>query len=180
MPSRIILIRHGLPAVAPDVDSREWGLAAGAAEAAQRLATMLSDDIGDTIWTSSERKAIETAEAIARIRDLRVAVDERFGEVRRPWTAGDYRAEALRYLSGDVPDGWEEPAAVVERFSAATRATGARTIVDHGLAMALYAGSVATIDVRELWAALTLPDAWLVDVHGATVTRICDAADRQM
>ena len=182
MPSRLILIRHALSAVDPNVDSRQWGLAPGAREEAQRLATQLPDDIGDTIWTSSERKAIETARAIADVRGLRVEIDERFGEVERPWTDGadDYRNLALGYLAGDVPDGWEHPDDIARRFTDAVTAlprADSTVIVDHGLALSLYTASVAAIDVRAFWAALTFPDAWLLDLDAGDLSRVYRAAD---
>lgn len=172
MSSRIILIRHALSAVDPNVDSREWGLAPGAREEAERLARMLPDDIGDTIWTSSEKKAIQTASAIAGVHGLRLEVDERFGEVTRPWTGGDYRSLARRYLAGDVPNGWERPDDVIERFRAGV-GEGGSLIVDHGLAMSLFLGASTGIDVVSFWDALTLPDAWLLDARGL-VTRLFD------
>lgn len=179
---RLILIRHALPAVDRDVDSTQWGLAPGALREAERLAGLLPDDVDKTIWTSSERKAVATAGAIAAVRGLRVAIDDRFGEVHRPWTDGDYRSEALRYLAGDVPDGWEAPDAVVRRFTDAVSALPRAqviAIVDHGLALSLYAASVVTIDVRAFWIALSLPDAWLVDLETGERSRLYEPADRQ-
>lgn len=170
------MIRHALSAVDPNVDSREWGLAPGALEEAEDLARVLPPDIHDTVWTSSERKAVETAGAIARVRGLRIDIDDRFGEVRRPWTGGDYSAEARRYLSGDVPDGWEPPDDVVRRFSDAMNAlpSEAVAVVDHGLALSMYVASIVSVDRPKFWAALTFPDAWLLDVPGGSVTRLLD------
>jgi broad specificity phosphatase PhoE len=163
--SRVVLVRHALSVADPDVDSRFWRLADGAFAEAERLARSLPDDVGGPVWASSETKAVETAHAIANVLNADVAVDDRFGEVSRPWTAGDYRSLAKRYLAGEPVDGWEPADAVRQRFASAVAetATGrAVVIVDHGLAMSLYASAVVPLDVVAFWEALAFPDAWLI------------------
>jgi broad specificity phosphatase PhoE len=169
--SRVVLVRHALPAVDPDVDPKLWRLADGAFAEAERMARSLPVDLGATVWSSSETKAIETAHAIAHVRNLDVAVDDRFAEVSRPWTEGDYRSLARRYLAGEAIAGWEPARAVRERFaSAVTDVAGHGTvvIVDHGLALSLYASSVVELDLVSFWENLSFPDAWLIDDDAIT------------
>lgn len=139
---------------------------------------MLPDDVAGPIWTSGETKADDTARAIANVRGLDVATDERFGEVVRPWSDGDYAAIARQYLCGVVVDGWEPASTVRARFASAVedvRREGTVVIVDHGLAMSLYVASVTEIDVVAFWTSLRFPDAWLLD---GALTRLFDEGRR--
>lgn len=178
--SRVVLVRHALPVADPDVDSRAWVLAGGARDDCVRLADALGVR-APVVYASAETKAVDTAVAVAERLGAEVRTDERFGEVVRPWSDGDYRAIATRYLR-DGNDGWEPRDAVVARFSAAIDAAGAGThgtiVVNHGLAMSLYVASVADIDVVAFWTGLTFPDAWLIDSGAGSVRRLFDDGSR--
>ena len=172
--SQIVLVRHALSVADPDVDSTRWGLADGAAGEAAQLARCLPDDTA-RIWTSAERKAVDTARAIADVLGAEVAIDERFGEVVRPWTADDYASLAQRYLAGEAIDGWESADAVRERFRAAVDdiiEDGPAVIVNHGLAMSLYVASMANVDVTAFWTSLTFPDAWMLERANGALERV--------
>ena len=173
--TRVVLVRHALPAVDPEVDSKLWRLADGAFAETERMARSLPDDLGATVWSSSETKAVETAHAIAHVREMDVAVDDRFAEVSRPWTEGDYRSLAKHYLAGESIEGWEPADVVRERFaSAVTDAArdGTVVVVDHGLALSLYASSVVTLDLVPFWEALSFPDAW--SIEDGVISRLWD------
>lgn len=179
MARRLILVRHALSAVDPDTDSTLWGLAPGAEAEAERLAYQLPDDIGDTIWTSSETKAVETARTIADAREVKLAIDDRFGEVTRPWSDGDYRLAATQYLSGRAWDGWERAGDVVRRFAdgVSDLVGEPSVIVDHGLALTLFLASVSSIDPCAFWAKLTFPDAWSIDRDGGEPVHLYNTRD---
>ena len=52
-----------------------------------------------------------------------------------------------------------------QRFASAvaeSAVNGTIAIVDHGLALTLYASSVVSIDAVSFWDGLTFPDAWVV------------------
>ncbi|MEU8816914.1 histidine phosphatase family protein [Actinoplanes sp. NPDC048796] len=169
----MIFVRHAMPTLDPATPPTAWPLSAQGRTAARAL--RLPERA--YLVASDEPKAAET---------LRYAVpgapvhqDPGFGEVRRPpaWQP-DHRALARAYVAGThVPDGWEPPAAVTARFSAAverhlTRA-GNRTLVvaTHGMALTCWLSTHALItgEPAEFWAALRFPD--LVAAPRAQVTR---------
>ena len=43
---------------------------------------------------------------------------------------------------------------------------------NHGMALSLYAASVADIDLPEFWAQLTFPDAWRLDFETKSLERL--------
>jgi broad specificity phosphatase PhoE len=170
----IVLVRHALSAAEPDVDSRRWGLAGGARQDCVRLA----DAIGSRaafVHTSDERKAVDTASAIAERWASAVRTDERFGEVRRPYTDGDYRQIAADYLRNGN-DEWEPRDAVIDRFTAAIDQAGVHddelVVVNHGLAMSLYVASLVDIEAVAFWTALAFPDAWSLDVSTGSLRHV--------
>jgi len=174
---RIVLVRHALSAVDPDVDSRKWGIADGADGDCLRLADALPARPA-VVYASAERKAVDTAEAVAARVGAELRTDERFGEVRRPYVDGDYRTVALAYLRADH-DGWEPRTEVMARFSRAlddalATTSGDVLVVDHGLAMSLYVASVTDVDVVSFWSGLTFPDAWSLDPASRTAERLFD------
>ncbi len=174
--SRVILVRHALSAVDPDIDSKRWGLADGAPDDCVRLADALGLRPA-VIYASDEQKAVDTASAVAQRVGGAVRIDARFGEVERPFTHGDYRSLAARYLHGGEAEGWEPRDAVLERFSSALsdgeEATDdAIVVVNHGLAMSLHVASVVDVDVVAFWTALTFPDAWALDASTGELRRV--------
>jgi broad specificity phosphatase PhoE len=147
----VILVRHAMPEVVPGIAPHLWELGPEGRAAARKLAAALP--AGATIVTSEEPKALQTAEEIVAVRGGTLYVDRQLREATRPtaWDDG-YREQARRYVGGELLDGWEPHAAVIERFTAAARGD---IVVTHGLAMTLYLGA----DVR-FWEELTFPDAW--------------------
>jgi broad specificity phosphatase PhoE len=176
--TRLILVRHAMPEIVPGVASSLWGLSGAAREDCVILAHRLALPPGGCIFSSSERRASETADVLALRLGREVVVDDAFGEVDRPWEDGDYGDRAGRYLAGDAHPGWEPRPQVVERFSrgvdrAAERTSGADiVIVTHGQALSLYLASRTSIDVVAFWRALTLPDAWTLDLTSGQLSRL--------
>jgi broad specificity phosphatase PhoE len=172
-----VLVRHAMSAVDRSVDSRQWGITPDAIDECVLLASSLPATPAD-VRSSTERKAVDTAKVIANITSREVQIDERFGEVRRPFTwDDDYRSIAMSYLQSDR-DEWEPRTAVVARFTAGVEdalrieGNGPLVVVNHGLALSLYLASVAEIDVVSFWSALTFPDAWSVDLDSGEKERV--------
>jgi broad specificity phosphatase PhoE len=165
-------VRHAMPAVMVDVPSTDWHL-----DAANRAATRIwaerlevGDGIGALV-TSTEPKAVETADAIGECWSAEPVLDARLREAHRPWIGTGYRAVAHRYLRGELPDGWEPHVDVAERMAAAVTdalaaAAGAPAIVvSHGLALAVHLGDRlgGEFDRESFWSRLAFPDAWALD-----------------
>ncbi len=171
----ITSVRHAMPAVEEGGDSTRWHLA----EATRTHTTAWAErlEVGDGIRalvTSTEPKAVETAEAIAVRWPAAVVHDPRLREARRPWIGTGYRALAHRYLRGEEHEGWERHADVEDRMARAVgdaseaAAGGAVVVVTHGLALSLHLGQRlgAQFDRESFWSRLAFPDAWVLDADG--------------
>jgi broad specificity phosphatase PhoE len=129
----LVLVRHAAAVVDPAVPSREWVLSEEGRAAAKALAARLPSSAA--ALTSDEPKARETAE----LAGLPARVDQRLGEVERPWIDGDYEAAVGRYLAGEDLRGWERRVDAVARLRAALDDFDG-VAVSHGIAIALHAG----------------------------------------
>ena len=180
MPERhLVWVRHAEPDPDPDTPAPAWPLTPEGREAATRLARSIGPLAGPiALVTSDERKAVETAEQVAAALALGPAeVCAGLGEVRRPWTDGDYAAAARAYLRTGAAPGWEPREEVVERVSAALaepwRPEGTTIFVGHGLAMSVWAAdAIPGLDAVQFWNGLTFPDAWLFEDGGETLRRL--------
>ena len=180
MAGALILVRHAMPEVTPGLASTLWPLSAAAREDCVLLAHALPPVLAPLIYTSPERKALETAAVVALRRGLEVVTDPGLREVDRPATwDDDYREAAARYLADGGRDGWEPAAAVRVRVAAAVERARARhpqgdlVVVGHGLALSLFLAGAAAVDLVAFWRALTFPDAWRLDpALPSTLTRI--------
>ena len=172
----ITYVRHAMPAVEEEVDSTQWHLDEATRAHAEAWADRLEvgNGIGALI-TSTEPKALETAEAIARHWPCEVQTDDRLREARRPWIGTGYRAMAHRYLRGEHHEGWEAHQAVEERMHlvvaeaiARTREGDAIVLVTHGLALSLHLGERLgdDFDREAFWSRLAFPDAWVLEPDG--------------
>lgn len=171
----ITYVRHSMAVPEESVHPTEWHLDdRGRADAASLAAKLeVAPSIG-ALLTSTEPKALETAEAVGAHWGADVRPDERLREAIRPWIGPGYRAVAHRYLRGELPDGWEAHEDVARRVAAAledARATAAGrpvVVVSHGLALALHLGERlgTAFDRESFWSGLTFPDAWSLDESG--------------
>ena len=176
MPTRpVTYVRHAMPVVEEEVDSTRWHLDEATRALAEAWAGRL--EVGEGIAalvTSTEPKAVETAEAIARRWGSDVVTDARLREAVRPWIGTGYRAMAHRYLRGEPHAGWEPHDAVEQRMAdalvdaASARGTGAVVIVTHGLALSLHLGDElgGDFDRESFWSRLAFPDAWVLEADG--------------
>lgn len=167
---RLVLVRHAMPEVRPDIPAPHWHLGEDGRLAARRLRHVLPAHA--YLVASDEPKAVETlAEASGR---SDVLVDADFGEVRRPNAPSGqiHRALAAAYLRGAAHAGWEAHSAVVRRFHAAVlqhlaiASAGGKAVVvgTHGMAMTmwLFARVRSGGDRVAFWTALTFPDVVVV------------------
>ncbi|WP_430780231.1 histidine phosphatase family protein [Actinoplanes sp. G11-F43] len=176
---RVIVVRHAMPAVDPDVPAEQWQLAPESRVAARLLRLHVRHPA--YYVASTEPKAAQTIQEIAGAQ--RVVRDAGLAEVHRPhvWFAdGGYHSAALAYTRGERPDGWEPHDQVIGRFDAAVVRHAAeavaqnRTLVigTHGLALTVWMASryqLAT-DPARFWAGLRSPDIVEIDLRAATVS----------
>ena len=168
----ITYVRHAMAVLDESVHPTEWRLDEPGRLAAAELADRLEapDGIG-ALASSSEPKALETAQAVANRWGIEVVPDDRLREAVRPWIGPGYRAMAHAYLRGEDHDGWEPHAEVAARVAAAVEDATARAgdravvVVTHGLAMSTHLRDRlgAEFDAESFWRSLGFPDAWVLD-----------------
>ena len=171
---RVILVRHAMPELEPDVPAHRWRLGAEGQAAARALQLPTAA----YLVASSEQKAADTLRAATGARP--VVQDAGFDEVHRPseWR-DDHRERARAYVHGATHPGWEAQHDVAARFTAAIRrhaaAAGGRPLVvgSHGMALTcwLAAEHLLSVPAGDFWAALAFPQLIEVDlpVPGDTV-----------
>lgn len=159
----LILVRHAMPDVVPDVPPAEWRLSADGLVQARRLAAALPFDA--MLVSSAEPKARQTLESLGP-----VATDARFNEVARdePF-GGNFREVRAKYVGGTAYTSWEAQAAVSARFKAGVdewiARAGARPLIiaTHGMAMTTWLATVVTMaDPVAFWRGLIFPDAFVI------------------
>jgi broad specificity phosphatase PhoE len=171
----ITYVRHAMAVQADGVHPTSWPLdAVGRADAARLAARLeVAPSIGCLV-TSTEPKALETAEAIAEQWGTALVADDRLREAVRPWIGPGYRAVVHRYLRGELPEGWEPHDEVEARVAASLADAAAAAddrpvvVVSHGLALALHLGDRLgrDFDREAFWSSLAFPDAWALDDAG--------------
>lgn len=166
-------VRHSKPEMVAGVAPREWALSPAGQIGAAQLGAGLADRFGGAgVFASAEPKAIETAQLLG-LGD--VTVDERFGEVVKPWydSAADHDLAVGQYLAGVDHDGWEPQAEALSRFDAAVDSVGPHAVVTtHGTVLSLWLRQqIDAFDAIEFWRGLEMPDAWLFDLSAGDITR---------
>ncbi len=177
--TRLVLTRHAMPDVRPDVPAGEWHLRDDGRVAARKLGDMVPAHAH--LVASDEPKAVETSTEASGRSD--VVIDAGFGEVRRPNAPSGqvHRTLAAAYLGGAVHAAWEAHSSVVRRFHAAVlrhlavAAARGETVVigTHGMAMTMWicARVQSGEDPAAFWATLDLPDVVHVDLERGNYQR---------
>ncbi len=141
---RLVFVTHPEVLIDPDVAIEDWGLSETGRRRAAGFAT--SDAMRDVcrIWSSTERKARETAQLLASTRGLSVSEHPDLGENDRratgflPRPQFEAAADAFFAQPGQSFRGWETAIHAQQRIAGAVRAILARkdagdvAIVSHG------------------------------------------------
>ena len=161
----LLLVRHSLPELDPAVPADEWSLSDEGRRRCGPLAERLAAFRPQTLISSSEPKARETAELIAPALGLDVQLSDGLRETARrsvPWLHADVLERGLRDLfarPNEIVFGEESAAAALDRFSAAVDGLPEpAVVVTHGTVMSLYVAAKTGRDGFELWRSLKLPD----------------------
>jgi broad specificity phosphatase PhoE len=169
--AQLVLVRHAMPVIEPEVPADLWRLAEDGRAAARELAGALPR--APFVVTSDEPKAQQTAEEVVAVCGGTLTVDARVAETRRRhvWDA-NFAELARQFVAGRQHDGWETPHAVVHRFDAAVREaldasdSAPVLVVTHGQALTLWLRSVGAVnDAPRFWSQLAFPDAWMVTLQ---------------
>jgi 2,3-bisphosphoglycerate-dependent phosphoglycerate mutase len=159
-------------------------LSARGLEQARRLAARLSTVSLHAIWSSDLRRAMETAEIVARGRSLDVRADVRLREVLTHWDEGrepnrqqpgaypfpELEAEVARRMGAVMAD-------VVEGLAAVDSPTPRAVVVTHNAAIAIYLGSLLGLGWGQLRVMPQFTSVSVVAVKGeqVVVQSIADA-----
>ena len=179
---RLILVRHARPVVDPNRGADEWELHPAGQDALERLAALPLFAGAQRIVSSTERKAIATAEAIRRHHTLPpLEQREALGELRKgSFVHGDHDAVMARlFEQPDQPvlEGWESGSDARQRFSTCLEQLAAETedliVVTHGTVLSLYLAALRgqeRVDFAE-WRSIGMPDVAVVDTGARKLVR---------
>lgn len=168
----LILVKHSLPTVVPNIPAPQWALSDAGRDRCTHLASALARYRPTTIAASDEPKARETAQLLAAELgfDGALLLDHDLREHERQ--PADFFpdpaafAAAVRDLFArpqELVFGQETAAAAAARFDAAIARTLAASpagdviVVAHGTVIALFAAAHAGLDPFTLWQRLQLP-----------------------
>jgi broad specificity phosphatase PhoE len=184
---RLILVRHGHTEVSADTPSADWPLSAHGLARSRELGRRLGPVAAATIYSSTERKAVETARAIGEALQLPVATAEGLHEHDRRGTPllepRELETAMRRFFAApsDCVFGRESAAAAASRFTRAldaltsTAAADDLVVVTHGTVMTLFLTGAGGIDPYSFWRALPMPCAALVRLPDLALDRIVTA-----
>jgi broad specificity phosphatase PhoE len=169
----MILVRHSLPELDPEVASVRWHLSEEGRARSRVLAEQLRRLAPDAIYASLEPKALETAEILGHAMDLGVTGIEDLREHDRtgvPFLTrpGEFEESVHRLFA--APDecvfGSESASAALARFYSGvgqvlSHCDRRPLVVTHGTVMSLYVAAVSGVDAAAFWRELSMP-CWVV------------------
>lgn len=172
----LILIKHSLPEIDPNLPASEWRLSGLGRERAGLLAEALRPYRPAVIYSSRERKAVETAEIISEGLAVKRRVLKDLHEHDRRdagFLEGEDFERAIRKFFArptELVYGRETAAQARARFTRAVHAliesNPRRTLaaVSHGTVISLFAADLLGVSPFELWKGLALPSFLVLDL----------------
>ena len=182
---KLILIKHARPQVDPNLSSEQWTLGDEGREKCGPLADSLHEYDFSSIISSTEPKAIETAEILGRLleKPARTANDL-FEHDRRNVPHMESREFiSMVALFFNEPDqlvlGEETADEAYDRFAAAVDGiiaaeTGDVAVVTHGTVISLFVQRRANQDPFAWWRKMGLPSFIVLDIPSWRILGGCD------
>lgn len=172
---RLFLVRHAKPIIDPTRHHFEWGLDPAGEPLLEQLAGLPHWASAYRVVSSTEPKALKTAEAIVRRHHLPAPEPmAALCELRKGSFVSNHAevvARLFQFPDEPAAEGWETGSAALARFSEAVTqliesARGRDLIVvSHGVVLSLYLSRLqgrSRVDPAE-WAAIRMPDYCIVD-----------------
>ena len=167
----LILIKHAMPVIQPEIASTLWHLTKNGCQAAHNLAVDLISYNAKTVFSSKEPKASATAQGVATILDLPMEITSNLHEHVRgiaDWkNSRDNYNNSLNSLF-EYPDllkfGCETGTDALNRFESAVINLLKKyrsqdiIIVSHGTVISLLVSHWTKIEPFPFWLRLQLPD----------------------
>ncbi len=185
----LILVKHAPPQVDPNRPTHDWVLSDDGRAKAKLLAERLRPHAPTRVVTSTEPKAIETGEIVARL--LGIPIDQADGleeydrsNVPVMRTSEFISAVAQFFKERDrLVLGRETAAATLARFHHAiddvidAHPDETVAVVTHGTVLALYAAALLDEDPYRLWRQLGHPSFVVLDRDELTLVERVDRID---
>ena len=189
---QLLLVRHSSPCISDDMSYRDWPLSDEGRKLAVRAAEVIAEVSPGQIFSSDERKALETAKIIGRHCGVDVEVEpdlrehDRTGVTWRDSATRQRELEALFANPSHVVFGRESGSQALRRLTAAIerltlRTPGPWVLVTHGTVMALYLAALTGRAPREIWSCFGMPTvAWVDWRNQRLVNLVTDFQVRQL
>ena len=166
---KLILVKHSLPEILPEISASEWHLSAEGRQRCQVLADELTGHDPDLIFSSQEPKAQETSQIIAQqlVKPLFIVpgLHEHERKTVRFTNEDQFEASVKEFF--EHPDalvfGEETAAQVLNRFSSAVDQLISQNrdqnlvVVSHGTVITLFVANNCGIEPFPFWNRLDLP-----------------------
>ena len=178
--TRLILVRHAMPAIDAELPTKDWPISPEGRAAARRMAEKLAPFVPACVISSTEPKAADTGRIVAERLAAPIAFDGDLVEHRRETVAFLPRAEVeaaiealfrrpdeLVYGEENADQAHARFAGAVERHRAA-HPNEALVVASHGTVISLWVSRRLGIDPVPLWRSLTLPCAVVMAEDGRT------------
>jgi broad specificity phosphatase PhoE len=182
----LILVKHAMPQLEPDLPSRAWRLSDAGREGATLLAHRLVPYAPTVIAASEEPKATETAEIAAAHLGIVMTTHEGLHENDRTglgWLgAAELDARIARFFAepGTLVMGTETADQAHARFAATVDALSARhametiAVIAHGTVITLYVSRATGTEPFPFWKRLGLPSFVILSRPDLHVREIVD------
>ena len=182
---RLVLVKHSMPEIERDRPASAWKLGEVGRRRSELLAARLSEFSPEVIWSSSEPKAIETAQIVASEFSVPVEIADGLEEHHRdnvPFLSKEVFEEAVERFFRS-PDrlvlGTETAEQASNRFVAAIdkvidAGQADSIVVTHGTVMTLYAASLAGVQTMAFWRRLGLPSYVVLTVPDMRIESVVD------
>ena len=181
----LILVKHAMPEKTADVPARDWSLSNAGREKSRTLAQELTAYTPQTIISSTEPKAMQTAEIVAEMLHIPYCTFPNLHEHDRSNVLAndgqeqfEAKVQALFDRPNDLVYGLETGNAALRRFSHAIDSAldqfpvETLVVVAHGTVISLYLASVCGLDPFPLWKSLQLPSYVVLQIPENTLLSI--------
>ena len=189
-PSRkLVLVRHSAPEIIPGVPASQWRLSDEGRLRCEALAAQLATYELSAVVTSTEPKAIETGQIVARILRLPIESAPGLHEHTRPNVGLLASREEFQARVASVfehPDqlvfgsetGDEAHARIAAAIDAVLRQhpAGNLAIVSHGTVMTLFVARATGLDPIPFWKGLGLPAFAVLSLPELNLLKVIESA----
>jgi broad specificity phosphatase PhoE len=181
---RLILVKHSLPEIRPEIPPAEWVLGAEGRRRCIPLAAALARYAPDGVISSQESKAAETARLIAQALNLPVHLFPNLQEHHRRasdfGTPEAFQEKVTRFFAEpeQLVFGEETAAQAEARFTAGLEAAlqafpnRRPVIAAHGTVISLYVSRITGWEPLDLWKSLGLPSIVVLEGSRAKVVNL--------